>query len=75
MLPLGFIVIIKIITKVYLFFIGGEMENESKTRSKIKKLIRFLLSSFDSGKQKEKLFKHCGIFVRAGGLLQFILTL
>ncbi|WP_292378739.1 hypothetical protein [Methanosarcina sp. UBA289] len=51
------------------------MENESKTRSKIKKLIRFLLSSFDSGKQKEKLFKHCGIFVRAGGLLQFILTL
>lgn len=37
--------------------------------------MRFRLSLFNSGKQIEKLFKHCGIYVRAGGSLQFIFNI
>jgi hypothetical protein len=53
---------------------SGDVENENKRRYKTKNLVRFRLSLFNSGKQKEKLFKHCGIYVRAGGSLQFIST-
>lgn len=42
---------------------SDDVESKSKNRYKTKNIMRFRLSSFNSGKRKKKLFKHSEIFL------------
>jgi hypothetical protein len=52
---------------------SDSVENENKSRYKIKNLIRFRLVHLIPA-SKNKLLRYTGIYARAGGSVQFILT-